>query len=400
MILKRISGFTIVSLTTNAIAFCFLPVITKYLTPEDYGFLSIFNASISLLVAIFPLGINHTLNVELVTSKKKYFEKLEVFFKIIFFNTLIVAGLFVFLDFFSLNFFGLPEKFTFLIPFFAFFTIIHELVLNYYIYLKKFAKYVKLIFLKFFIEYFSILIFVVIFPFAWKGRILALGIGLVMSLFLLLNTIRTKYVFLSGFKNSIIDLPSIKKSLPLALMGISIMVMNLSDRFFIEKIEGLKATGLYGIASTIAGIFLLVIGSSMNVIRPIIYEKLKFGNNRLTNLTIGYILGMFSFGVFFVSIVPLIFYYLINISFSEAVNYTIPLIIGLFFWGIFNYTVSFFLFKKKNKIVGIVSFFGVLINLGFNYIFISYFGTIGAAYSTLLTYFLMSLIICLLYYLN
>ena len=178
------------------------------------------------------------------------------------------------------------------------------------------------------------------------------------------------------------------------------MVMNLSDRFFIEKIEGLKATGLYGIASTIAGIFLLVIGSSMNVIRPIIYEKLKFGNNRLTNLTIGYILGMFSFGVFFVSIVPLIFYYLINISFSEAVNYTIPLIIGLFFWGIFNYTVSFFLFKKKNKIVGIVSFFGVLINLGFNYIFISYFGTIGAAYSTLLTYFLMSLIICLLYYLN
>ena len=70
-LLKHISGYTLISVITGAISFLLLPILTKHLSPEDYGILSIFNASTRFLAALIPLGMSNLLLVYLIEKKKE-----------------------------------------------------------------------------------------------------------------------------------------------------------------------------------------------------------------------------------------------------------------------------------------------------------------------------------------
>jgi len=398
-LLKRISGYTIISIITGGISFLLLPVLTTYLSPKDYGILSIFNASTQFLVALIPLGMGHLLLVYLIEKKIEYPTYLNAFLKITFTICLSLTAIISIAYFFIKDFFGLPFYLTISLPFIALLIIYFDTINSYFIYSKQFKRYAKFTLSKFFIEVTSVITLVIIFPFNWKGRITAL----VISLFLMI--LYTTYYFT---KNNIIQFKLkttyhtkelINKGFPLIFMGIAIMVMNLSDRFFIEHFVSLKDTGLYGIASTVAGVLLMVIGASMNVIRPIIYEKLKSNNSKkeLRALGFKYISSLLLLTFLLYLITPFLFQYMVNESFHASLKLTYPLIWSIFFWGVFNYFVSFFMFKKRNIIIGTISILGVILNLVLNYFLILKYGTIGAAYATLITYLTISLILIISY---
>lgn len=396
-IIKRISGYTILSIITSAISFLFLPLLTKYLSPVDYGVLSIFNASVNFLTALIPLGMNHILLVQLVKNKLEYPKQFVSFIKItssITFSISILVGIF---SFYISIFFGLPFILTIFLPVIALMIVYYDVIINYFVFVKQFANYAKFTLSKFFIEYFFVVLLIVVFPFSWRGRILALLISLIIILILGFLLFFKKKILSFNLQKTKTYKSHIKEGLPLTLMGLSIMIINLSDRFFIEHFVGLNDTGLYGISSTIAGILLMIIGSTMNVIRPLIYEHLSTGKNELINLTISYVVGLLLATISLLFLVPFIYKYMINESYSQSILYCYPLIIGLFFWGIYNYVISFYLYKKKTNFIGIISLIGVLINLILNYFLTLTYGAIGAAYATLLTYLTISLIISLTY---
>lgn len=54
---------------------------------------------------------------------------------------------------------------------------------------------------------------------------------------------------------------------------------------------------------------------------------------------------------------------------------------------------GFIFFFKKSRILGWLAIFNVVSNLFFNYFFIKLFGPIGAAYATVLSFFLLFILV-------
>lgn len=397
-LLKRISGYTIISAITGAISFLLLPILTSYLTPEDYGVLSIFNASTRFLAALIPLGMGNLLLVYLIEKKDEYPIYLKAFVKITFTLGVILTMVIAIAKFFISDFFGLPFILTLSLPFIALLVVYYETITSYFIYLKQFKNYAKLTLSKFFIEIALVITLVIIFPFNWEGRISAVVISLILIVFYGVYFFKKNKILHLKIKTNNHSKKLIKKGFPLIFMGIAIMIINLSDRFFIEYYIGIEETGYYGIASTVASILLMLIGVGMNVLRPIIYENLKLGNQKkqINGLTFKFITGLLVCATLLSLVTPYLYKYMINEKFHVSITTTYPLIFGLFFWGMFNYFISFLMYQKRNKIIGIVTIFGIIINFILNYYLIKQYGMIGAAYATFITYFAIGIFVIII----
>lgn|GEM_PF-1898756 len=398
-LIKRISGYTFISIIVGGTSFLLLPILTHYLLPEDYGVLSIFNASTRFFVALIPLGMGNLLLVYLIDRKNEYPAYLSSFVRITFAISVLFSLIISIAHLFISDFFGLPTTLAILLPLIALFVVYYETITGYFIYLKKFNQYAKFTLIKFFVEILLVIALVIVIPLNWEGRVSSLIISLVLIVSWGFYFFK-KYKILD-FKSGNLDYSKelIKKGFPLIFMGIAIMVMELSDRFFIEYFVGLEETGYYGIASAISSVFFMVIVASMNVLRPIIYSEIKQGEsqNKINLLTFRYILGLLLFAIFLYLASPFFFDYLISQNFIPAKRLSIPLIWSVFFWGVYSYFTSFFLYFNYTRIIGSLSVVGILTNLILNYYLVLHYGTIGAAYSTLITYFVMSSGLYILY---
>ncbi len=398
---KRISVYALISIVTSSISFFFLPLITTYLSAEDYGTLSVFNALVRFFAAIIPLGMGHLLMVYIFQKKDEFPNYFSSFLKVtILFSLMLSAILAVFVCFKS-DFFGLPVFVIISLPLIAFILQFYELMGSYFIYTKQLKWFTFNSLFYFFLELILIILLVVAFPLNWEGRVGAMVISLFVLFFV--NTLYCikKEIWISK-TNIVYAKELIVKGFPLLFMSLSIMIMNLSDRFFIEHFWGLEETGYYGIASTISGMLLVAIGALINTIRPQLFEFLSYDktNKQINKLTFLFFSGLtiVTIGLYFST--PLIFSIMINEKFMQAEYMVAPLVVGLFFWGVYNYFLSFLMYKKSNKLIGYISLLGILVNISLNYFLIKDYHAMGAAYATLLTYICMASVVLVIHLSN
>ena len=175
-------------------------------------------------------------------------------------------------------------------------------------------------------------------------------------------------------------------------MAVSITVMNYSDRIYIERMVGISETGIYSIGVVVGGIELLFVSATISVFRPLVYNLLK---DKKSDFKIQLInLSILSLSLLFLNLFTnLIFDLLIDQAFHAAKSYVFPISLGYFFWGIANYYLSHLLYFKRNRINAYIFIFSMILNLILNYFLIVEYETIGAAYSTAITYFISALII-------
>jgi len=83
-------------------------------------------------------------------------------------------------------------------------------------------------------------------------------------------------------------------------------------------------------------------------------------------------------------------------AYHDGVQYVFWIALGYCFWGGYMSFSGFIFFFKKNKILGWLAVFNVATNLLFNYFFIKIFGAIGAAYATVLSFFLLFVLIAVI----
>jgi O-antigen/teichoic acid export membrane protein len=92
-----------------------------------------------------------------------------------------------------------------------------------------------------------------------------------------------------------------------------------------------------------------------------------------------------------------IFLYFIDSKFLASQEIVWTIACGFFFWGLHSFYLSYFIFEKQTKTIFIISIFCICLNLVLNYIMVPKYGTIGAGYATLATYFFGGTITCFLF---
>ena len=70
-LLKSFSIYTITGLLTAGIPFFILPVLTRYLSPYDYGQLSLFSTYVLILIPLISLGSTELIGIDFFQVKTR-----------------------------------------------------------------------------------------------------------------------------------------------------------------------------------------------------------------------------------------------------------------------------------------------------------------------------------------
>lgn len=401
--LKSFSLYTFASIVERAVSFFILPVFTYYLSTKDFGILSLHSTISTFMLPLISLGIQGSISIAYYKKEKKeysnYFSS-SIFFPFIL--SLLISINILFFKSFIEFFFGIPIIWILLIPIFSFFSFVNSLLLIDYQIKNEPKKYVIFSLSNSIFNILISVLFVVLFDYGFEGRIIgqyvSIFIFFILSIYIL-HTIR-KELRIKFNLNDALD--SLKFGIPLIPHIIGGMVMNMSDRFFIDYFYGKSELGIYNIGYLVGSSISLFSAAFANAIIPFSYHLFNQNtyHSKVKVVRIYWFYSIFLiFTVFILWILnPYIFKWFINSKFSKGSEYVFWVTLAYFFQGLYLLFANILFYLKKTKIFFFLSFINISLNVLLNYYLIIYFGIIGAAYATLISFLLFFIMIS--YYTN
>lgn len=180
-------------------------------------------------------------------------------------------------------------------------------------------------------------------------------------------------------------------NIPLLLHYFSQYVLDQFDRIMVQKMVGMAAAGLYGVAYN-AGLIMKIVTSSVNnAMIPWQYETLeKKKMKELDDTMFLVFLFVAICSVAFSMVAPELMRILADEKYYEAVYVIPPVALGMFFNFLYVSFANVEFYYDQNKFTMFISVAGAMLNIVLNYAGIRMFGYVAAAYTTLLCYVLFA----------
>ena len=370
-----------------------MPILTKNLTPDEYGLWSLVLTTCSLSLTFTSLGLGGALSRFLPSDKSK--ENIqEGFYSVLIIKTLL--SLFLSISFFVLSKIFLSDYFNNnieLIKITSLLILVTTIQPVYSRLLKILRKIKTLSIIKIAEGYGLVILY---------ASILFNGYGLIYILYSYLFVKIGIIIFLIIYlwPKTGIKWPKfsfIKRIfflwLTYATFSISFWIVNLSDRYIIVYLLGASSMGIYSAAYAIGSIPHMI-SSLINFIMLValseLYDKGEFEKVK-THLRYS---AKYFFGLTIPFMIGSIFCSkeLLRILSTEEISsngwFIVPIIsISYLFLGIYNLLNYILFITKKTKILAVVWIVAMPLNIILNFLIIPYYGLIGAAITTALSYF-------------
>ena len=392
-LIKSFSVYTFSSLITAGIPFLVLPILTFYLTPEDYGTLRLFSVYTIIMLPFIGLNAMGLPGIEFFRVNKNEFGKLfstvlrlpvllTIFYSII---------IFIFKEPIA-KLIELPSEWIWIIPVIAFLTFIAEAGMRMLINEKRASAYAIFSITRTIIEVSLTLLLVVVFLMNWQGRVISWAAAL-----FIFSIVSIVYFIRKGWLKNQFDKDwqrqSLMFGLPLIPHVIGRFVVNQSDIIFISKMVSIEATGIYGIGYQIGFLISILSAAFLNMYTPFINERLPTINYKkkkeIVNLTYFFVGGLITFVLLVSLLSGWIFDTFLDERYREGAVYVPWIAVSYLFWGGYSIFGRYIFYLKKTYIMTYLAILNVALNLGLNYFFILKFGTIGAAYATVISFFIV-----------
>ena len=183
---------------------------------------------------------------------------------------------------------------------------------------------------------------------------------------------------------------SLKICIPMIPHLLAQVILSSCDLLMIKNLTGAANAGIYSMAYTISNLLYALLVQLFNPWSPWVYRRLK--NNEIDTIkSNSKVLISLSFVlcVGLICVSPELIKIFLTKDYYPAINLIAPICIGFFFqiMYIFFYDVEYF--YKKNSQIATYSVMAAILNIILNFIFIKKFGYYAAAYTTLISYFLL-----------
>lgn len=377
--------YTLTRAINAAIPFLLMPVLTRYLKPEDYGVVAMFGVLLSFVAPFTGLSINGAI-------ARQYYDRDEVDMPtyvtnclfILISSTMIVGIIFHFLAGPISKVASFPEQWMWAVIVVSAAQFINQINLVLWQVQVKPIPYGIFQVSQTVLNMGLSIWFVVGLGLAWQGRLQAQII--VTAAFALLG------VFLL-FKNGWIKLKinnaylknALKFGLPLLPHALSGTIKTVVDRVFITSMVSLSATGLYTVGYQIGSITGMLGDSFNQAYVPWLYERLKRDKYEEKVMIVKFTYVYFAIIIFMALglglFAPWLFSFYLGPKFTGANAYVLWISLGFAFNGMYMMVVNYIFYAQKTYILAWVTFSTALISIILNYFFIKYWGAIGAAYT-------------------
>jgi len=390
-LLKNSSIYLGTEILNKAIPFLLLPIITKHLTPSEYGIYGMYQVLISFLVPFVGMNLHtHITRNYFKVSKEKLSEILNSIILLLHLHVFIGLIIIYIITLFFNNPFGIEGDNLYVLPMIIYAQMINTFNLTILRNQEQAIKYGVLQIVISAFNFSSVILLLLFFHMGWMSLVWGTLIGNSIVLLYSLNSLKYKYKLNFKLFYSFKDIYTISLPLIFHLLGGSIIF--LSDRLFIQQMEGLDAVGVYTIGNQFGMITMIVINSIVLAINPWIYKKLANNENILKNLYLLMILFFILGSIVWLSGL-FVFPYMVNSKYDEAKDVIGWISLAFIFRGWYQLFYNIVLNEGKTKIFMYITFGAGIINLILNYFLIKSNGMIGAAQATAIAFFIMFVLI-------
>jgi len=389
-------------------------IIARSFGPEVYGILTLSIMITGWFIALSSLGLNSGLAryIPLLRAKNK---KTEISFlfrnslKLCFFSNIIICSLLIFFaDKIAINIFHEPILTTFL----RFFIISVPLTVFFELFLSIFVGYERISSYSFFHKIItgmvkvSLLVLFITIGMSYSSIYFSylLSIIIPFAIVIFLSILMFPFIFDSKKKSSNKEKKLFSEMLsyswPLMFYGFIWQIFHWTDSFIIGVFKTTTDVGIYNSAVQIAFLMTISSGLFIQLFFPMITREFASGNKEIVK-QLSKQVGKWIFFINLPMLLLLILYpdsfiqFFFGKEYISAGNSLRFLGIGLFFFSIFEVSNKLISMRGKSKIVLmniiITSIFNIILNL----ILISKYGITGVAFSTMLSFMLLSCLFCL-----
>ncbi|MEN2400318.1 oligosaccharide flippase family protein [Flavobacterium sp. MC2016-06] len=395
---KSFSLYTVASFIERGLAFFLLPIFTFYLTTKDFGILSLVTSIFSFSLPLVTLGIQGAISVAYFNGDKRnypsYFTSSIVTpFIITIFLTLVILIFKTPIE----NYLEIPILWVLTIPIFCFLSFFNSLLLIDYQIKNEPTKYITYSLSNSCLNILISLLLVILFKLGYQGRLTGQYFSIIIFSIVGFYILYKKRELLVKKINWVNVKDSLSYGLPLVPHILGAMVINMSDRMFIDYFCGKEELGIYNIGYVIGSAISILCAAFANAIIPFSYELFAIGTfeakAKVVKVYWLFVLVMIVAGLSVWGLTPLIFKYFIDAKFLGGIKYVPWIVLGYFFQGMYLLFANIIFYLKKTKILFYLSFVNIIINFSLNYFLIPVLGPMGAAYATCVSFFLFFIMI-------
>ncbi|MCI8886328.1 MAG: oligosaccharide flippase family protein [Dorea sp.] len=386
---KSTCVYTISTFCNSAIPFIMLPVLTRYLTSEEYGVVSMFNATASFLVPFMGMSIGTAISIKL-SNQSDGGEKEYIY------NSLLVTGtssmitsiIVMILAPWICQWTSIPLKYIPFILLYAVSMALCEAILSIFQIREQVKSYAIFQNVGTGTNLFLSIVLVVMFRMSLSGRICGMTFSKVIFAciaFLLMisytkgyRKINKKYIKDVIYKFGFPMIPTVVKS----------TVLTYTDKIFITNMISVSETGIYAVGNQFS-MPILILAQAFNLAYvPWLFRKLygdkKSDKKKIVKLTYAYFVIILLIALIWTLLSIPIMLFTVGSSFVSSAKYIFWLSIGYAITGMHMMVVNYIYYAKKVNIYIIVTILVLVSNIVLNYIFIYFWGAIGAAQATLI----------------
>ena len=395
-LIKSAGTYTIFNLIDKCIPFLLLPIITRYLLPEEYGVYVLYQSLVGFLLPFVSLNTDSAILINYFKLKKNQFNNYLVNGVTIFFvNLIILVTINYFLNDYMASLIDFPKNFLYSVLLVCPLQYFSKLIKNLWQVKKEPIKYGVFSVSLTLTKNVLMIIFVVGYGFKWQGLIYSQLIGWGLFAFISLYILsKNKLLKFNYNRNYVVD--NLKVGVPLTLHQLGGWLGDLSSRLIIAAVLGKEAVGSYGIGATFGMIVLLLQDAFNKAFVPYLFEQLESINNerkiKLVRITYLYNILIFIIGL----LVGLFGYFSVGLIFGDVYessrHYIIWLTIAYAFNGMYKSHVNYIFFSKKTYLLLMITLTTGLLNIFLSYFLVGKFGTLGAAQALLIVFLLSYLI--------
>jgi O-antigen/teichoic acid export membrane protein len=397
---RSASVYTLTQAINSAIPFFLMPILTRYLTPTDYGIVAMFGVLLSFVAPFTGLSIHGAI-------ARQYYDRDEIDMPsyvtncllILVSSTIIVGVIFYFLAEPISRISSFPMKWMWAVITVSAAQFINQINLTLWQVQVKPVPYGIYQIAQTIINLGFTLWFVVGLGMDWQGRIqaqvIAFGAFAVFGLFLLYH---------NGWIRIKVDKEYIKNALnfgvPLIPHALSGTIKTMVDRVMITSMVSVASTGLYSVGFQIGMIIGILEDSFNKAYVPWLYERLKRDQYSekimIVKLTYAYFVGIICLALALGAIAPWFLSFFVGPQFAGSSQFVLWIAVGFAFNGMYKMVVNYIFYMRKTYILAWVTFSTAIVSIVINYFAIKYLGAIGAAYTYALVGFITFLLVWLL----
>lgn len=385
-VLSNASIYLGTNLLNAAIPFFLLPILTRILTPTEYGIISMFGVMLSIFNIFTGLSVHGAISVRYFQMKNEEFaEYIGSCIIILIASTTIVLILIVILKLWLTKVSGIPEDWLVVAAVISGLQFIINIRLSMWQVTGKSLHYCFFQTSRSMLEAGLTLFLIIIVSMAWQGRILgqALTIGCFgfIALFLLINDKRIRIT--KNWKIHVSD--ALRFGIPLIPHTIGGLLVVATDRTLITNVLGIQHTGLYMVALQISMSIGLLTESFNKAYAPWLMEKLVKPSDALKELIVKstylYFIVIITLATMLGFFAPWILEFIVGKEYISAGGFIIYNALGVAFGGCYYMVVNYIFFESKTVFLAKITFITGTINIPLTYFLLKYIGIAGASIS-------------------